>query len=216
MSHTKSTPGDLGRRVAYQRKRLGLTRQEVAERAGMAPGFVEYLEERPASLTEGSLLRLAYALETTVDELLGATADRPAGAGTAVVRPLLDALDLEECMRLIWPGGIGRVAFTGPDGPVVLPVNYRLHHGEVIFRTAAGGSLDRSVGVVEGCMTGFEIDHIDEVRSEGWSVLIQGQAQPVGPGEPPVPGLEPWAGGERTLVVRIVPRHVTGRRIRAF
>ncbi|MFG1969058.1 pyridoxamine 5'-phosphate oxidase family protein [Nonomuraea fuscirosea] len=29
-----------------------------------------------------------------------------------------------ECLRLIAPGGIGRVAFSGSHGPTVLPVNY--------------------------------------------------------------------------------------------
>ncbi len=40
------SPGDLSRRIAYHRNRLGLTREQLAERAGMAPGFIEYLELR--------------------------------------------------------------------------------------------------------------------------------------------------------------------------
>ncbi|ETK32851.1 helix-turn-helix domain-containing protein [Microbispora sp. ATCC PTA-5024] len=217
MQYSAINPGDLGRRIAYHRKRLGLTREQVAERAGMVSGFVEYLEERPSSLTEGTLLRLAAALETTADDLLGGGADRPAGKGPAAARPVLCALEPDECLRLIASGGVGRVAFTGPSGPIVLPVNFRLHRGAVVFRTRFGGAVDQNVRDVlddPRAMTGFEIDHIDEASREGWSVMIQGPAQLLTPEDVPS-DLEPWPGGERGLCVRIVPRHIAGRRIRS-
>ncbi|MGX1246953.1 hypothetical protein RKD46_008057 [Streptomyces pseudovenezuelae] len=44
-------PGDLGRRLLHRRGELGLTRREVADRAGMAPGYLRYLEESPAAHT---------------------------------------------------------------------------------------------------------------------------------------------------------------------
>ncbi|MEV4582909.1 hypothetical protein AB0K16_57845 [Nonomuraea jabiensis] len=68
------------------------------------------------------MTRLAAALETTVEDLLGGDRDRPPGPGDAVLK----VLEPEECLRLVAPGGIGRVAFNGPEGPTVL-VNYRLH-----------------------------------------------------------------------------------------
>lgn len=40
--------------------------------------------------------------------------------------PRLDKLDREECLRLISPGGVGRIAFSNPSGPVILPVNYTI------------------------------------------------------------------------------------------
>lgn len=216
MPYQSVRPGDLGRRITYHREKLGLTREQVAERAGMVPGFVEYLEERPSSLTQEVLLRLAAALEITVDELLGGTTDRPPGGGPAAAHPVLRALEPRECMRLVAPGGVGRVAFNGPTGPVVLPVNYVIHHGAVVFRTRFGGSIDE--GALRSATTtiGFEVDRIDEARREGWSVLIQGPACPLAADELPVPGLDPWPRGERELYIRIVPRCITGRRIHSF
>jgi nitroimidazol reductase NimA-like FMN-containing flavoprotein (pyridoxamine 5'-phosphate oxidase superfamily) len=54
--------------------------------------------------------------------------------------------------------------------------------------------------------------------SEGWSVLVTGRVRRVSPDELhqlETFGIEPWAGGERTVYLRLEPREVTGRRIRA-
>ncbi|MFG1703059.1 pyridoxamine 5'-phosphate oxidase family protein [Nonomuraea sp. M3C6] len=211
--------GDLGRRIIHHRERLGLTHEQVAEQADMSPGYVKYLEENPDTPDTGALYRLADALQTTVDDLLGARQDRPPGYGPAMAHPTLEVLEQEECLRLIEPGGIGRVAFNGSHGPTVLPVNYKMHHGAIIFRTAVGGPMDRDLrtglaGV--DIKIAFEIDMIDEANREGWSVLVQGPAHHVPPeetAEAAGSGVTPWAGGERLLYIRIVPHQIVGRRI---
>ncbi|WP_368483230.1 hypothetical protein [Streptomyces niveus] len=48
-------------------------------RSGSAPGYIQYLEESAAAPRTRFLLRLADALETTVTELVGGTADLPPG-----------------------------------------------------------------------------------------------------------------------------------------
>ncbi|MEV0829454.1 pyridoxamine 5'-phosphate oxidase family protein [Nonomuraea rubra] len=211
--------GDLGRRVIHHRERLGLTREQVAERADMSPGYLKYLEENADTPDTGALYRLADALGTTVEDLLGGGHDRPPGRGPAMAHPSLEMLDEQECRRLIAPGGIGRVAFNGSHGPTVLPVNYKMHEGAIVFRTAAGGAMDKdlSTGLAGvDILIAFEIDNIDEANREGWSVLVQGPAHHVPPEEtngPQGTGVTPWAGGERELYIRIVPQHITGRRI---
>ena len=47
--------------------------------------------------------------------------------GPAVPEPVPQLLEETECLRLISPGGIGRLAYSSPDGPAVLPVNYKLY-----------------------------------------------------------------------------------------
>ncbi|GAA3248144.1 glycosyl hydrolase family 65 protein [Nonomuraea helvata] len=211
--------GDLGRRIIHYRERLGLTREQVAEQAGMSPGYLQYLEENPDTADAGALYRLADALQTTVHELLGGDRDRPPGHGPAMANPTLEELGREECLRLIAPGGIGRVAFYGSYGPTVLPVNYTMHHGAIVFRTASGGPMDRDLRTgLEGVdiKIAFEIDQIDETNREGWSVLVRGPCHHVAPdemGEVADVGVTPWAGGERHLYIRIVPHQITGRRI---
>jgi transcriptional regulator with XRE-family HTH domain len=211
--------GDLGRRIIHHRERLGLTREEVAERADMSPGYLTYLEEHPDMPDTGALYRLADALRTTAEELLGGGRERPPGHGPAMANPTMEVLDEEECLRLIGPGGIGRVAFNGSHGPTVLPVNYKMHEGAIVFRTAAGGPMDRDLRTgLEGVdiKIAFEVDLFDETNREGWSVLVQGPAHHVPEEEVPEvsrAGVTPWAGGERHLYIRIACQQITGRRI---
>ncbi|GAA4224992.1 nitroimidazol reductase NimA-like FMN-containing flavoprotein (pyridoxamine 5'-phosphate oxidase superfamily)/DNA-binding XRE family transcriptional regulator [Streptosporangium album] len=219
MTEHISAPGDLGRRIMYHRKSLGMTREQLAERARIDPGYLGYLEESAASPGASTVNQLAAALGTSSEELLGGTVDMPQERGPAGAQPWLEKLDADECMRLISPGGVGRVGFTDPAGPVVLPVNYVIHHGAVLLRTAFGGPLDENLRTgVRGVefKIAFEVDHTDDPNRQGWSVLVRGAAHHLSEEERAVAAsadVEPWAGGERELSIRIAPAEITGRRI---
>ncbi len=133
----------------------------------------------------------------------------------------IEDLDADECLRLIAPGGVGRIAYQGRFGPAVLPVNYKLHDGGVLFRTARDSPLDEDLRTgITGAdyRVAFEIDDIDVAGRRGWSVLIQGSAHRVQTEAESASamraGIDPWPGGQRELFVRIVPARITGRRIR--
>ena len=133
-------------------------------------------------------------------------------------KPVLQELDEAGCLRLISPGGVGRIAYVGSYDLTVLPVNYRLVGGAVVFRTAAGGLMaeDLRTGIARGeYKVAFEVDHLDAAAREGWSVLIQGPAHHLdAAGEQEAArraGVEPWAPGERSHFIRITPVRVTGR-----
>jgi nitroimidazol reductase NimA-like FMN-containing flavoprotein (pyridoxamine 5'-phosphate oxidase superfamily) len=133
----------------------------------------------------------------------------------------IEDLGEDECLRLIAPGGVGRIGYQSRFGPAVLPVNYELHDGAVLFRTAHDSTLDEDLKTgITGAeyKVAFEIDNIDVPGRQGWSVLIQGAAHRVqteAERESAMKaGIEPWPGGQRELFVRIVPSRVTGRRIR--
>lgn len=208
-------PGDLGRRVAHRRRELGLTREQLAERAGMAAPYVEYLEDQAAQVPFATTARLALALNTSVDELLGGAVELPPGQRGAGVQPRLEALSERECRRLLAAGGVGRLVFIADRRPVALPVNYRMLEGDVVFRTAEETSLG---AVSDAEPVSFEVDRIDEAMSEGWSVLATGRLRRVSPDEIrrlEKLGVEPWAGGARSVYLRLELREVSGRRIRA-
>jgi nitroimidazol reductase NimA-like FMN-containing flavoprotein (pyridoxamine 5'-phosphate oxidase superfamily) len=182
----------------------------------MVPGYLDYLEQSPAvALPRGSLIRLAGALETTVDYLRGGEVDRPPGPGHAGPHPHLDVLSKEECEARLAGGGVGRFVFLAEQGPIALPINFRLVEGDVVFRTRAEGELAAAAGTT----VGFETDRIDEAMSEGWSVLITGRARLIqesnelrkiiGLGD-----IEPWPGGHRDALIRIETATISGRRIR--
>jgi nitroimidazol reductase NimA-like FMN-containing flavoprotein (pyridoxamine 5'-phosphate oxidase superfamily) len=135
--------------------------------------------------------------------------------------PVLEHLDGAECLRLISPGGIGRIAYMGRYGLTVLPVNYKLHDGAIMFRTAqdspTGEDLQTGIAHAEYSVA-FEIDEIDPVRREGWSVLIHGPAHPMTTDAERASveesGVVPWPGGEKERAIRITPNRITGRRLR--
>lgn len=210
-------PGDLGRRTARRRQELGLTRADVADRAGMAPEFVDFIETQPTALPQASLNRLAAALETTPLELLGSGQGRPPGRRSAGARPKLRELSPRECWNLIAPGGIGRIAATTNEGPIVLPVNFIVDYASVVIRTTAYGVIGRIAPASE---LAFEVDRLDEEMRAGWSVLLVGWMERIDDPDD-VAALvashqfEAWAGGVRNLLLRIRPRRVTGRRIDA-
>ncbi|MEU1199110.1 pyridoxamine 5'-phosphate oxidase family protein [Streptomyces sp. NPDC005813] len=207
--------GDLGRRLVARRAELGLTCEEAAARAGVAPNYLRYLEERPgAAPGAGTLLRLAEALRTTMSHLTGGDSDRPPGPGQAGRSPDLTELSPSECRTLLSDHGVGRVAVLTATGPAVVPVNYGVVDDAIVFRTSPGATP----ALAAGSEVAFEVDRIDDAFSEGWSVLVRGHGRAVTDEEEArrLTGLarsEPWAGGRRELWVRIDVRTVTGRRI---
>jgi transcriptional regulator with XRE-family HTH domain len=210
------TGGDLARRVRRRRAALGLSREEVADRARMDPTYIDRIENAPVALTGGDLIRLAAALDTTISDLLGAQPERPSGHGAAALHPVFDTMREDECRRLIEPGGVGRVAFELAGRLNVVPVNFGMADGAVVFRTGATTALGRyGAGSVS-----FEVDRIDEGMHEGWSVLVSGIARQAGPEETErlrrKLAIDPWAGGDRDVYIVIEPEQISGRRIRAW
>ncbi|MFJ4989482.1 helix-turn-helix domain-containing protein [Streptomyces sp. NPDC088732] len=84
---TSHARGDIGRRVARRREELGLSRDEVALRAGLSTGYLRFLEEEAtAAPAMGTLRGLAAALSTTVVALNGGEADLPPPDGDRLPR----------------------------------------------------------------------------------------------------------------------------------
>ena len=121
-------------------------------------------------------------------------------------------LPLAECERLLAEHKAGRIGLNAPSGPQILPVTYAYYAKTIVFRTSPYGALS-SLG--RHTRVAFEIDHIDEQRESGWSVLVLGSAERVtreytltslwqdGP--------VPWAEGTRNLFIMITPETITGR-----
>jgi transcriptional regulator with XRE-family HTH domain len=208
---------DVGRRIAEQRGKTHLTVADVAERAGMSPQYLTYLESSPtANPTVATLTRIAAALDVTPATLEGAGLNLPPGQRSAARNPTLHDLTEAECLALIAPGGVGRFLFVQAGrGPVAFPVNFKMDTGDVVFRIS-GESV--SAEVVHQQPVSFDVDHLDEALGEGWSVLLTGTAKIISDGRElsraQALGIQPWAGGDRDLYVRLSPTQITGRRIR--
>lgn len=132
-----------------------------------------------------------------------------------------EVLSEAESLVLVSSVGFGRLAYSGRYGLTVMPVNYKLHEGSILFRTAHNSPTDEDLRTgMAGAeyQVAFEVDHIDTDTREGWSVLIQGDAHHVDTeaerASVLAAGLESWAGGEREHFLRILPVRITGRRLR--
>jgi transcriptional regulator with XRE-family HTH domain len=211
-----SEVGDLGRRVAERRSDLELTIDEVAQRSGMSATYLRVVESNPApQLSRAALWKLAAALETSVDAITGSGMEAPPGREPPSERPILEVLSVDESRAMMAPGGVGRLIVDDDRGPVALPVNFRMLDGDVIFRTEPDSTF---LADLVHRVVSFEVDHLDDSLSEGWSVLLTGHGRVIiDPAEVAMAqslGIAPWAGGERGIYVRLVPGTTTGRRIR--
>lgn len=123
----------------------------------------------------------------------------------------LKELSLEECQEELAQHQVGRVAYCGADGPVVVPVNYVWDGDGVLLRISPHSTLAQEL---RSGTAAFQVDEFDDYTQSGWSVLVRGPAAYVDAADhPSAEHLFPWAEGQRTLHVRIAAREVSGRRL---
>jgi transcriptional regulator with XRE-family HTH domain len=65
--------------VRHRREELGMTRAELADRAGIKELAVACIEEQPLNMSTETLPWLAYALDLPDSALLGSDTDMPSG-----------------------------------------------------------------------------------------------------------------------------------------
>jgi nitroimidazol reductase NimA-like FMN-containing flavoprotein (pyridoxamine 5'-phosphate oxidase superfamily) len=117
----------------------------------------------------------------------------------------------EECHGLLESQQVGRIGFTDPDGPVVLPVNYVMVGDCLFVATSPYASLGRHA---LSAPVAFEVDDIDDFTESGWSVLVRGHVSVIERHElSDVELPRPWAEGTRTLILKISVAEISGRRL---
>ena len=133
-----------------------------------------------------------------------------------MTRRALESIDREGCLALLAQQHIGRVVFNDDEGPAALPVIYAVAGGDIVFRSEAGSKIE----ALKGAVVAFEVDEIDAVTHEGWSVLARGESREVELEQLPalVRQFEdgaplPWKKGVHNIWVAISPTVVTGRRL---
>lgn len=127
----------------------------------------------------------------------------------------LQPLSREQCLDRLRTRAIGRIAVTHQALPVIVPVNYALVGGSVVFRTEPDGMLARAC---RGSVVAFEVDDLATDHRSGWSVVVVGVAEPLG-GSTALravqAGLGSAAGDGRDLFIGIAIGQLTGRRVPA-
>ncbi len=119
-------------------------------------------------------------------------------------------LDRDECLALMATEPIGRVASAVPGGaPVVVPVNFLLDGADPVFRTDWNDSISHLIGE----RISFQVDRFDYFHRTGWSVLVHGVGELVDVADADRILVEPWAPGDRPLLIRVVTSSISGRSI---
>jgi nitroimidazol reductase NimA-like FMN-containing flavoprotein (pyridoxamine 5'-phosphate oxidase superfamily) len=125
----------------------------------------------------------------------------------------LELLTEAECRALLSTESVGRVAVSVGALPAIFPVNFTVVDEDILFLTGEGLKLRAAL---KNTVVGFEVDSLDPALRYGWSVMVVGVAKEVLAAERE--GLEPvqitpWAGGDRSHLVRIHPEMISGRRV---
>jgi nitroimidazol reductase NimA-like FMN-containing flavoprotein (pyridoxamine 5'-phosphate oxidase superfamily) len=127
---------------------------------------------------------------------------------------LPEVLEPAVCRALLRHAHTGRLAHVADGRPHIVPLNYAVDGDDVVVRLGPGTALRAVAG---GAPVAFQVDGVDELYHQGWSVVVHGRAaEVVDPTEVArlrLLPLRPWAGGVRDHVVRIRAEALTGRRI---
>ncbi len=123
------------------------------------------------------------------------------------------ALSEDECRAMLGSVNVGRIAWVHDNEAHVLPVNFLLSNGNVVFRTSVDSMLARQ-GI--GAGAAFEVDSVDFGRLTGWSVVVTGTCAVVDDSRAralAIDALTPWADGAKEQVLTINATSLTGRRL---
>lgn len=138
--------------------------------------------------------------------------NRPAPAPTRTAH--LEELTRDECIVRLESTGVGRVAAVLDSRPYISPVNYVVHEDAVIFRTRSGSRVHMAT---LDSYAALEIDSVDFMYHEGWSVLVQGRSSHVIDPDEVITLAQvcvaPWVDDARDSFVRIRFDEVRGERI---
>ena len=126
----------------------------------------------------------------------------------------LHTLTRDECIGLLRGRFLGRIGYSVDGLPIIVPVNFVVDGGSIVFSTNRGSKLS---WLSNHTRVAFQADHGRPLDQSGWSVLVHGMAMEVtDPGE--IAGLQlgplrSWAVGPDDHWVRISIDEVSGRRL---
>lgn len=98
---TKAFYDGIGRRVREHRANLGMTLEDLAERASRHPTYIGQVERGGKRASLGTLVALARALDISVADLLSDSAPPPTADHAKLVATLLNGHGSEERTALL-------------------------------------------------------------------------------------------------------------------
>lgn len=127
--------------------------------------------------------------------------------------PKSEILENADCWKRLRSVSVGRLAVWVDDHPDIFPINYKVDHGTLVFRTGSGTKLNSCLGKDP---VALEADGVDVDSGVAWSVVVKGQAQQLERTEELLDSvgllLFPWETGRKDHFVRVTPTSISGRR----
>ena len=128
----------------------------------------------------------------------------------------LVALDESACWDLLPRARVGRLAWTDPDGRImVVPVNFGLDGRTVVIRTGDTALLDAARA---GSRCAFQAEDLEPGLRSGWTVLVDGQltlTDDDATTERLGQLVDPWLREPRPYVLVVTATQATGRTLPA-
>ncbi|MGO4587500.1 pyridoxamine 5'-phosphate oxidase family protein [Paenarthrobacter sp. 2TAF44] len=129
--------------------------------------------------------------------------------------PEAEHLDTKQCWEQLRGVSVGRLAVWMGDHPDIFPINYKVDHGTLVFRTGEGTKLHAALGATP---VALEADGVDTGSGVAWSVVVKGTAASIQLTQEVLDTvgllLFPWQAGRKDHFVRIIPTTMTGRRFK--
>ena len=129
----------------------------------------------------------------------------------------IEELSREECLERLASERLGRLGVVVDGVPLVLPMQFVLDHETVVLQTNSGAKMLH----VPLSAVSFEVDHVDWEEGVGWSVLVQGTGEDISTALDPrsealrALSVHSWAPPPADRWLKIIPRRITGRVLRA-
>jgi nitroimidazol reductase NimA-like FMN-containing flavoprotein (pyridoxamine 5'-phosphate oxidase superfamily) len=122
-----------------------------------------------------------------------------------------EELSAEQCWQLLDATRFGRLATCIAGEPDIFPVNFLVHDGTIVMRTAPGTKLAE---VVISKVVAVEADEV--AGDQAWSVIAKGQARVVETlsesYELDAEQLQTWLPEDKPIYVVITVTDMSGRR----
>lgn len=124
----------------------------------------------------------------------------------------------QRCRELLGRDSVGRLSFTTPAGPRLVPVAYLAGEHSVSFRTTEYSELATYAPGTEVCL---EVDHLDPGHRAGWCISVRGTCRKEAAADAsaggadaagPIDYVSRWAGSEQSVVLTLDWTALTGRR----
>ncbi len=129
----------------------------------------------------------------------------------------VEELGRDECLTRMATQRLGRLGVVVDGVPLVLPMQFAMEGETVVLQTNQGAkTLNAPLSSVS-----FEVDQVDWDEGVGWSVLLQGYGADISSALDQRSEalrsltIQSWAPPPADRWLKIIPRKITGRVIRA-